>query len=80
MAIFEQGHPFFAEALSYATTQVCLSIAHYLRSDQCLPAKIFVANRGRIISSILRNTDEVLVALGSVVGDSEPHFSKSNGQ
>ncbi len=70
MAIFEQGHPFFAEALSYATTQVCLSFAHYLRSDQCLPAKIFVANRGRIISSILRNTDEVLVALNTKEGPS----------
>lgn len=68
MAIFEHGHPFFAEALTYATTQVCLTFAHYLKSDQNLPAKNFILNRGRIVDSILRNTDQVLAALNTKEG------------
>ena len=70
MVIFEKNHPFFAEALSYATAQVCLTFSHYLRSEQRLPEKTFVANRGCIVSSILRNTDEVLAALNEKEGPS----------
>lgn len=65
MPSFEPHHPFFAEALSYATTQVCLTFAHYLRSGESPPTKSFILNRGRVVDSILRNTDEVLLALSS---------------
>ncbi len=65
MPTFRRDHPFYAEALTYATTQVCMTFAHYLRGGQSLPLKNFILNRGRIVDSILRNTDEVLVALGT---------------
>ena len=65
MPTFERDHPFFAEALSYATTQVCMTFAHYLRSGESLPPKNFILNRGLIVDSILRNTDEVLDALSA---------------
>ena len=65
MPIFELSHPFFSEAVAYASTQVCVSFAHYLTSGQRLPEKNFILNRGRVVDSILRNTDEVLLALGS---------------
>jgi hypothetical protein len=64
MPIFERNYPFFAGALVYATTQVCMTFVHYLRSGQGLPRKNFVLNRGLVVDSILRNTDEVLSALG----------------
>lgn len=64
MPIFEQSHPFYSEALVYATTQVSMSFAHYLRSDQSLPPKSFVMNLGIVVSSILRNTEEVIDSFG----------------
>lgn len=63
--VFDANHVFYEEILTYAVTQVSSTFAHYLRSGQSLPAKNFVLNRGRIVDSLLRNTDEVLVALAT---------------
>lgn len=65
MPAFERDHLFFAEVLTYATTQVCMTFSHYLTNEQSLPSKKYILNRGRIVDSILRNTDEVLAALGT---------------
>ena len=65
MPVFELSHTFFPEAVAYASTQVCVTFAHYLRSRQSLPPKKFILNRGIVVDSILRNTDEVLLALGT---------------
>ena len=84
--VFDANHAFYAEIVTYAITQVSLTFAHFLKSDQSPPAKSFILNRGSVVDSILRNTDEVLAGLGagsvpsSLVYDEADASGVSTGQ
>jgi hypothetical protein len=76
---FEKNHPFFAEMLTFASTQIALSVAHSMINPKPLP--VLIMNEGRVSHSVLIRPLELLASVqgGSTNFSIAYHEGKTTG-